>query len=134
MLPDLHGSVALHHIYGCRVFCESLRYPCSQSHNWTLSYVLLISFLLCFLCSSTSLVIPTEPPASSNKSHLESVHCGCCPWFGQNPDCGLGIQGQETGKNHEAVTGASNDVIPLCSLIQVILQSLARNLAPFPWR
>ena len=66
---------------------------------------------------------------SSQQSHLHlptnhiwnCVHCGCCPWFGQNPDCDPGIQGQETGKNQEVVTGASNDVIPLCFLIQVIL-------------
>ena len=66
---------------------------------------------------------------SSQQSHLHlptnhiwnCVHCGCCPWFGQNPDCDPGIQGQETGKNQEVVTGGSNDVIPLCFLIQVIL-------------
>ena len=46
-----HNSLLCSHSYDTWGLCEALRNPHSEVHQQTLSYILLTSFTLCFLCS-----------------------------------------------------------------------------------
>ena len=76
---------------------------------------------------------------SSPHSHLHPptdhiwscVHCGCGHCFGQNRPCDLGIQGQETRKNHEAIAlNRTCYVFPMYSMIQVIICGVWLGASP----
>ncbi|KAF6306519.1 hypothetical protein mRhiFer1_008624 [Rhinolophus ferrumequinum] len=106
--------------------------PIVKADNRALSYVLLISPLLCFLCS---LLFPGRP----NNHHLHPptdhiwgcVHCGCFHCSGQNHARDSGLQSHEPGRTrHRLVSGASNGVIAMGSLIQVIFCGVWLGTSP----
>ena len=79
-VTDLHGSVVfVIAAVVLWVFFKHQDTPIVKANNWALSYVLLLFLLLCLLCSApcSSLVIPTQLPVPSNRSHLEL----CSPWL-----------------------------------------------------
>ena len=107
--------------------------PIVKANNWTLSYVLLISLPLCFLCSLLFISHPNRVTCI-----LQQITFGAgfaiavASVLAKTLTMILAFKARKLGRTMRRllVTGASNDVVPLCSLIQVILCGVWLGASP----
>ena len=133
-VTDLHGSEVLcHQAMVLWVFVKQWDTSVVKTNNCTLSYVLLISLLLCFLCSLLFIGHPNRATCILQQITLGTVFTvAVATGLAKTLTVILAFKARKPGRTMRRLleTGASNDVIPLCSIIQVILCGVWRGTSP----
>ena len=115
------------------VFVKHWDIPVVKANSWTLSYVLLISLLLCFLCSLLFIGHPNRATCILQQITLGTVFTvAAATGLAKSLTVILAFMARKLGRTMRRLleTGAPNDVIPLCSKIQVILCGVWRGTSP----
>lgn len=74
-----------------------------KANTWDLSYILLSTLTLCFLCPLPFLDILAQSPVSCRKILCSSVHCGSFHCAAQNSHCTYSLQDHHPRENEEVV-------------------------------
>ena len=83
------------------VFVKHRDTPIVKANNQTFSFILLISLLLCFLCSLLLIHYPNTVTCIFQQVTFGLVFTVAVSLFRQNHYCDSGIQGHEAWKNNE---------------------------------
>ncbi|ELW61951.1 Vomeronasal type-2 receptor 26, partial [Tupaia chinensis] len=107
-----------------RLFLKHQDTPIVKANNWALSIILLISILLCFLCSLLFIGRPCTATCILRQVTFALVFTvAVSTVLAKTITVILAFKATKPGRTVRwlLVSGASNSVIPICSLIQVIV-------------
>ncbi|XP_042546344.1 vomeronasal type-2 receptor 116-like [Dipodomys spectabilis] len=106
------------------VFVKHRDTPIVKANNRTLSYILLISLLLCFLCSLLFIGHPNTTTCTLQQTMFALVFTmAVSTILAKTITVILAFKAMKPGRTMRwfLISGASNSIIPICSFIQLIL-------------
>ncbi|XP_062034495.1 vomeronasal type-2 receptor 116-like, partial [Lepus europaeus] len=115
------------------IFVKHRDTPIVKANNWTLSYILLIALLLCFLCSLLFLGRPNTATCLLRQITFSFVFTvAVSTVLAKTITVILAFKALKPGRTMRRllVSGASNFIIPICSLIQLALCGIWMGISP----